>query len=731
VLPTIVLTATVALVITTVLLLLLGRHLRLSSRLLGLLFAALIAYGSAELATRLWGLVPSYALAGAGVYLLASVVVVFVLPYWNPIGQAFLGAFAAAAGTYLILGAYITVAGTLSLLGVAASAVLLVLELLALLVSGYFAFEGCDALCRARPSRVIPTPDPSYLPKVTLQVPAYNEPADMLIRTIQSLEAIDYPNLDILVVDNNTEDPETWRPVADYCAGRERVRFIHVEVSGFKAGALNLANAQHLDPDVELIGVIDADYLVDPSYLRRVVGYFADPSVAFVQTPQDYRDWQGDSYLTACHDAYDYFFQTSMPSRDQRNSIIFAGTMGLIRRRVLEELGGWPEWCITEDSETSLRMLRAGYQGVYVREAMGWGIMPLTFATLKSQRFRWCFGGIQVLRKHLRDLLPLPRRRGSRLTVAQRTDYLFGTGLVWFIDLLYLGFTGVLLVTAFLVLTGQSLPFRPLYGPLILLPAALVASGLLRALWSLRHRTGIGMGRALLALFNWLSLSWTVATASMQGLIRSKAVFMRTPKERDRQTLWTALRDARVESALALLLWGSGIAIAVSGAGPLFLVGLFAWQGMVYASAPLMSYLNVRTVLTPELERRRRTELRRERAAALAPYYLGGTAATAAAAVVGAILFFGGSDPGQPPGGLELPRQPGEPGILTPPGDAPATTGPASPGPSGTDSEPGTDPDPGTEPTGSPEPEPTDAPPATEEPTGEPTTPESSPTGSG
>ena len=263
-----------------------------------------------------------------------------------------------------------------------------------------------------------------------------------------------------------------------------------------------------------------------------------------MQTPQDYREYRNDPYLTSCYDAYSYFFAASMPSRNARNSIIFAGTMGLIRRRTLQELGGWPEWCITEDSETSLRILKAGYEGVYVPEAFGQGIMPLTFATFKSQRFRWCFGGIQILRRHVRDLLSLPRRADNRLTLGQRIDYLFGTGLVWFNDLLYLGFTAVLLVTAYLVLTGQGTSFRPLYGALVLLPAALIASGLLRALWSLRHRTGIGVGRALLALLNWLSLSWTVAIAALQALIRSKAVFMRTPKERDDQTVWSAIRDA-------------------------------------------------------------------------------------------------------------------------------------------------------------------------------------------
>jgi len=714
VLPTLVLTSTAILIVATILLVAVGRRVRFASRIAGVLFAALVCYAVAELLTRVFGLVPSYVLTGAATALVISTLVVFGLPHWNPVGQLFLGAYLTGAATYLLLAGYLTVAPGLSPLGRAASAILFLLELLALLISGYFAFEGCDVLCRARATRVVPAPDPTYLPKASLQVPAFNEPADMLIETIRSLEAIDYPNLEILVVDNNTPDPQTYRPVAEYCAGRPRVRFLHIEADGFKAGALNVVMAEHLDPDVELIGIVDADYLVDPGWLRATVGYFAHPSVAFVQTPQDYREYRGDTYLTACYDAYNYFFKASMPSRNQRNSIIFAGTMGLIRRRVLQELGGWPEWCITEDSEASLRMLKAGYEGVYVEQTFGRGIMPLTFATLKSQRFRWCFGGIQILRRHLRDMLPLPRRRDNRLSLGQRLDYLCGTGLVWFNDLLYLGFTAVLAVTAYLVLAGEGTPFRPLLGALVLLPAALIAAGLIRALWSLRLVTGIGPRRAFFALLNWLSLSWTVAVASLQGLVRRKAVFMRTPKERDRQTLWTAVRDAKAETALALAMWAAGIAVAVTGQGTPLLIALFAWQGLVYGSSTLMSWLNVRTVLTPELERRRRTELRRERAAALIPYYAAGGAALAAVAVVAGILALGGANPGNPPGGLQIPRSPDRPGIVDP-GGTPAP-GPASPGPTTGPTAGGT---PTTGP--APTPEPTPLPTATPSPDTAPT----------
>src|SRR5687768_10926358 len=198
-----VLTSTTILVLATVLLLTVGHRVRFSSRIVGVLLAAVVAFGATELLTRWLDLVPRYALVGAAVGFAVTVAVVLALPYWNPVGQLFLGAFLTGAGTYLTVAGYLTAAPGLSVPGRLASATLFGLELLALVVAGYFAFEGMDTLCRTRPTRAIPPPDPSYRPRVALLVPAYNEPADMLLETVRSLEAIDYPNLDIMVVDNN------------------------------------------------------------------------------------------------------------------------------------------------------------------------------------------------------------------------------------------------------------------------------------------------------------------------------------------------------------------------------------------------------------------------------------------------------------------------------------------------------------------------------------------------
>jgi len=676
----------------TVLLLLLGHRTRVALRPFGLLLAAAVAFVGGWAALRIWDLPTGSVRAGQVIVFAVTAAVVAARPQWNPIGQAFYGAFVSSVLVYLAFAFYYTFGTGLSIAGVIASALLLVLEIIALALSCSFAFESCDVICRVHWPRPIRDPDPSHQPFVSLQVAAYNEPPDMLIQTIQSLEAIDYPNFEVVVIDNNTPDEEVWRPVEEYCQGRERVTFVHVDgVSGYKAGALNLVLREHTDPRAELIGPVDADYLVDPAYLHALVGYFADENIAFVQSPQDYRDYDGDPYLEACYDAYKYFFTTTMPSRNQRNSIIFAGTMGLLRRDLLEKLGGWNEWCITEDAETSLRLLMNGYSGIYVAKSYGKGIMPLTFAALKSQRFRWCFGGMQILRMHRRDLMPWNSDPENHLTIPQRIDYLLG-GVQWLNDLVYLGFTVVLLVSAGILLTTGRIALRPLLGATVLLPAALIGSGLLRAVWALRLRTGIGLRRAMFAFANWLSLSWTVALACMQGLFRKQGVFMRTPKTGERRSLLAAVWTARSETTMAGLLWGGAVVLALHGGATAFLLGLLVWQGSVYASAPFMSWLSTRTRLPEQLERRRRTEWMRDRFNRMAPYFAGVAATVLALAIIGAIIGFGGSHPGP---GARNPFVITHAGHTSSPTPTPTTS--SSPSPS-------VSPSPSISPTGSPSP---------------------------
>ncbi|HLX86834.1 MAG TPA: glycosyltransferase [Acidimicrobiales bacterium] len=667
----------VDLAVATLVLVTLGRRARFRFRPAALLLGALVAFAAGWLAAEIWDLPAGPVEAAEVLCFVGTTVVVGLQRAWNPVGQLFMGAFASASASYLAFAASVTFAGHLGPLGALSSAVLLVLETSALVLANTFSFETCDVLCRVLHSRAFPQPDSDYLPKVSIHIAAYNEPPDMLIETIARAEALDYPDFEIVVVDNNTADEAVWGPVEEYCTGRPNVKFVHVAPwPGFKSGALNLALRQFTDPEAEIVGVVDSDYLVDKDWLRHTVGYFADPNIAFVQTPQDYRDFEGSPYLTACYDAYRYFFATAMPSRNERNSIIFAGTMGLLRLPLLRAIDGWDEWCITEDADTSLRLLRAGYCGMFISRSFGQGIMPLTFSSLKSQRFRWCFGGMQILRRHWRSLMPWDRSPDNHLSIAQRLDYLIG-GVQWLNDFVYLCFTVVLLAVSAALLLGHSVAIRPLVGPTILLPATLLASGLVRAVWALRQRTHITYRRALLAFANWLSLSWTVALACIQGLTRREGVFLRTPKRQYRHKLSSAFWAARSETVIWAGLWGSAIALAVVANPTWLLLALLAWQGTVYAAAPFTSWLAQRTQLTPELEERRRTEEARERLrTVLRPVAIGSALVGGAAGCVALAVFSLGATQTGPGGNpFSVPQRSGSGG---PWGVVPVSKGPAT-----------------------------------------------------
>ena len=227
----------------------------------------------------------------------------------------------------------------------------------------------------------------------------------MMIETLDALAALDYPHFEVIVMDNNTKDPAVWQPVEAHCQSLgSRFHFYHEDqLAGFKAGALNYALAR-TSPEAEVVAVIDSDYVVTANWLRDLVPLFTKPSVAIVQAPQDYRDEGDNLFKTMCYAEYRGFFYIGMVTRNERNAIIQHGTMTMVRKSVLEEVGGWAEWCITEDAELGLKIFEKGYEAMYVATSYGQGVMPDTFVDFKKQRYRWAYGAIQIMRHHARTL---------------------------------------------------------------------------------------------------------------------------------------------------------------------------------------------------------------------------------------------------------------------------------------------------------------------------------------
>jgi cellulose synthase/poly-beta-1,6-N-acetylglucosamine synthase-like glycosyltransferase len=584
--------------------------------------------------------------AGAAGVLVACLIWLPVTRRWNARAHLCWSSSVFLFVIYLLFALQWTFQSNLGPASTVGGVLLWVFEVFAAILSCAYLWEICDALgtehWRRRITRRAPLPPvpDNELPLVSLHVPAHNEPPDMVIDTLRSLLRLDYPRYEVILIDDNTDDEKLWRPVEEWCA-RHGVKFAHLEDwPGYKSGALNYALRELTDEAAEVIGVVDSDYQIEPGFLRGCVPAFAEPWVGFIQCPQDYRGWQSAPYYRRLYYSYKYFFAISQPSRNEHDGAIFAGTMGLIRRVALEQLGGWDEWCITEDAELSLRLLRAGWHGLHMDQTWGRGIMPLTFEGLKGQRYRWCFGGIQILRMHWRSLIPGRKSRENHLTEAQRWAYLAG-GIQWYGDLLGLVFLVFLLAGAFNLATGGGELFRKLTPFLVATVPVLVGLGLVRAIALLRRGTGASWREAIGAFFIWQSTSLVVARASVLGLFARKAAFLRTPKTSERARWWEALRANWAESSLAVLGF-AGIVGALTRAtqlsGPLLAVLLlFPTLGM--AAAPVNSWAAQRAALPQWLRERRRSEYRRDRRAFAAGAATGGVVAVLGVVVAALALL--------------------------------------------------------------------------------------------
>jgi exo-beta-1,3-glucanase (GH17 family)/cellulose synthase/poly-beta-1,6-N-acetylglucosamine synthase-like glycosyltransferase len=393
--------------------------------------------------------------------------------------------------------------------------------------------------------------------KVSVHVPAYNEPPHMVIATLDALARLDYPNFEVIVIDNNTRDEAVWRPVEAYCRQLgERFRFFHVApLAGFKAGALNFALKQTA-ADAEVIAVIDSDYQVKSTWLSDLVPSFDNPRIAIVQAPQDYHDEHDSAFKAMCYAEYRGFFYIGMITRNERNAIIQHGTMTLVRRYVLWAVGGWSEWCITEDAELGFRVFEAGYEALYIPQSYGSGLMPDTFIDYKRQRFRWAYGAMQILRHHATALL---RPASSALTAGQRYHFIAGW-LPWIAD----GFNLLFNLAAIGWSMAMIVAPQKIDPPLMvfsMLPLSLFTFKLVKLVHLYTHRVGMNVRQTLAAAISGLALAHTIGLAVLKGLVTRNEPFFRTPKQTQPHRFFSALAAAREETLMMLALWGSAIGI--------------------------------------------------------------------------------------------------------------------------------------------------------------------------
>ncbi len=433
----------------------------------------------------------------------------------NVVGAWFAAVFAFWNGHYFVTGAAIALG-----IGIALLVPLIIIALARIDEFAQIAFGR-------KPLRLIEAPPlapEASTPKVSIHIPAHNEPPEMLKQTLDAVAELDYPNFECLVVINNTPDPALWRPIEDHCAQLgERFKFVRAEnLQGFKAGALRLAMV-HTAADAEVLGVIDADYVVRPDWLKELVPLFREPTIGLIQAPQDHRDGERSVMHSAMNGEYAGFFDIGMVQRNEYNAIIVHGTMCLIRRTALEAAGGWSSDTICEDTDLGLTLLELGWRAHYTNKRYGHGLLPNSFEAYKKQRHRWAYGGFQIVKKHWRRFLP----GASRLTSDQKREFALG----WFN---WLGAESLGVVVAIqnilwvpiVAFAGIAVPDRILTIPIF---ASFMVSLLhFVALYRLRVRTDAAQLAG--SVFAAMSVQWTVARAVAFGLIKDHLPFVRTAK---------------------------------------------------------------------------------------------------------------------------------------------------------------------------------------------------------
>ncbi len=514
-------------------------------------------------------------LAGAAL-LLGTLLSLGLLALVRPtFGQAFLVAAAAqGVGAWLA----ITIAHPLSHYLVVGSAVMWVLGLLLLAPLAILSLNRIEEIAAVtlgrRPQRLLepadgPPPPPSRgpLPKVSIHIPAYREPPEMLKRTLDSVAALDYANFECVVAINNTPDPADWLPIEAHCrALGPRFKFLNLQnLKGFKAGALREA-LQATAPDAEIIGVIDADYVVDRDWLRDLVPAFDDPRVGLVQAPQDHRDGAGSGFQAAMNAEYAGFFDIGMVQRNEANAIVTHGTMCLLRRSALEGAGNWSSDTITEDTDLGLSILEQGWLAHYTSRRYGWGLLPDSYRAFKTQRHRWAYGGLQIMKKHWRGLFP----GRSRLTVAQRRTFLFGW-MNW-MGAETLGVAAALLNLVWVpvvLLAGVAIPESVLTLPVLMVFLVNIVHFALLY----RLRVKLPFRQALGAAVAAMSLQFTMARAVAEGLIRDNLPFRRTEKGGKRKA---ERFPATWEAVIGLLLLGSALVLQASNSDEVREITIFA-----------------------------------------------------------------------------------------------------------------------------------------------------------
>lgn len=423
-----------------------------------------------------------------------------------------------------------------------------VLVMLALSAYGLHRYSMILLYFKHKKDKLEPSGKFEQLPKVTIQLPVYNE-IHVVERLLDAVAAIDYPLdlLDVQVLDDSTDETREVIAAKVQALRKQGYRFSHIcrnDRTGFKAGALANGLTQATG---ELIFILDADFLPQPDILQRSVHFFTDRKVGMLQTRWGHinRDY---SWLTRIQSMFlDGHLLIEQTARSRSGRFFnFNGTAGIWRKSCIEDAGGWQHDTLTEDLDLSYRAQLKGWKFIFLNDVVTPAELPVEMNGFKSQQHRWTKGSIQTCLKLLPQLwqsnLPLPVKVEGSVHLTSNFVYL------------------LLLLMCFLVWPMSGFDYSHTKSILLNIPIFFLASVsaivfylvALRELYPAKWKRDALLTPLLLAVGVGLSLN--NARAVLEALLGHQSEFTRTPKFgiQNRKQSWHSGRYLPVRSLIVL-----------------------------------------------------------------------------------------------------------------------------------------------------------------------------------
>jgi cellulose synthase/poly-beta-1,6-N-acetylglucosamine synthase-like glycosyltransferase len=373
-------------------------------------------------------------------------------------------------------------------------------------------------------------------PFVTIQIPVFNEPLSTLNRTIKACKNQNYPKnrYEIIIADDSTKP---WQ-IEKLCR-EEGIGFYHRNHRrGFKAGALNDILSRSRG---EVIACLDADDMPEPTFLPHSVEVLmSSDKIAFVQSRNAERNDNSNMITGIGRMIRDLFFGSIMKSKDMRKLSIFCGSGGVMKRSVLDDMGGWPEQTVTEDIDISTKIFSHGYESKFINPVECRGLLPISFSSLTGQTYRWAHGTTRTLKLRWRSIMRIPgfwRKSEHLLSCA---TYILGPAIL-LIDLI---------MAAHLIF---KIPIFHMYEPISIwiFGVALTLSSFFALLYVQFLDNRINMKRIFAYIFAMYGLSVNFTLATISAITGRKFAFFRTPKTRQKKSYVKIAKRYWIEALVA------------------------------------------------------------------------------------------------------------------------------------------------------------------------------------